>query len=189
MVRTAQRASQHRLRFRCFLCRRKYLRSSPSLAQIPTWYPSLRPRPLPVLNRLSRHGGVCEHCGCGPQQTKTRILEAATLKFASQAHAALKMQTAPEIPRPSREPINRYPVKVTLIIDTTQPQIKLPKEGSHPVLRPPLVPERHFLKEGGPGDSPPHTDLDGVLCCHTPQAHEAKLTRVRLRLRRLACLY
>src|SRR5271155_4141713 len=45
------------------------------------------------------------------------------------------METAPGIPRPSREPINRYPVKVTPIIKTAPPQIKLLQGGSHPVLR------------------------------------------------------
>jgi hypothetical protein len=35
------------------------------------------------------------------------------------------MQTASGIPRPSREPINRYPVKVTLIIETTPSQIQV----------------------------------------------------------------
>jgi hypothetical protein len=36
-----------------------------------------------------------------------------------------EMQTASESPRPLREPINRYPVKVTIIIETTPPEIKL----------------------------------------------------------------
>jgi len=43
--------------------------------------------------------------------------------------APLKMQTASELPRPSREPINRYPVKVIAIIETTRRKSSYFKEG------------------------------------------------------------
>ena len=70
-----------------------------------------------------------------------------------------KKQAAPEIPRPSREPINPHPVKVTLIVETTPPQIKLLEAGLHPVLRTlhlslrdnPFRKERMHL-EGSPRD-------------------------------------
>ena len=35
------------------------------------------------------------------------------------------MQTAPEIPRPFARAGSRYPIKVTLMIETTPPRIKL----------------------------------------------------------------
>ena len=68
----------------------------------------------------------------------------------------------------SREPINRYPVKVALIIGPTLPQIKLLQGGSHPVLRTLHLSLRDNLPEGRwtRRDSNPHADLDGVLCCH-----------------------
>jgi hypothetical protein len=51
------------------------------------------------------------------------------------------MQTAPGIPEAVARTDNRYPVKVTIIVDTIPSQIKLLKESRTPSGDPPLSPE------------------------------------------------
>jgi len=79
------------------------------------------------------------------------------------------MQTAPEIPRPSREPINRYPIKVTLIIrdNAAANQVTLRRVAPRPA-NPPPVPERQSLqRRNGPGGLEPlPRTLILTLCCN-----------------------
>ena len=74
-----------------------------------------------------------------------------------------------ESPRPSREPINRYPVKVNHHYpdNTATNQVTLRRVAPRPA-DPPLVPERQsFRRRNGPGGIRTLTcDLDRVLCCH-----------------------
>jgi hypothetical protein len=114
------------------------------------------------------------------------------VKAAPRFHRRLKMQTAPEIPRPSATANNWFPAKVTLLL-SKQSGCKSSyfKEGRALPYEPSTVPERHPpSKRNGPGGIRTLTvTLAGNCAALTPQAHDRSLCQREANLKLISFIW
>ena len=96
-----------------------------------------------------------------------------------------EMQTAPEIPRPLRQP-NSFPAKVTFLLSRQSGRkSSYFKEGRALPYEPSTAPERHppLKEEWTWRDSNPHLYLGKELCCRYTTGPRSELTSVVTRIR------